>query len=301
MSPPRAGASSQVGLSRRTALGLIAVGGTGFLRSPTLGSGRGAVAEVSVGLTPVVLNDDLALLAALKAYLETAIGRTVKLSLKRTYQEITSLLVSGQLDAAWICGYPYVAFHDRLELVAIPLWHGKPLYQSYVIVGADGPAQIFDDLRGGVHAFSDPDSNSGYLVTAAVLAEQGMRPEAFFSRVFFTYGHRNVVRAVAAGLAGSGSVDGYVWEVMAAAEPNMIGMTRVIRKSEPLAFPPVATLRGGLGRSEVMALQHAFISMADNPAGKQVLTLLQLDGFVQAKPDIFNSIAAKAELVRRLG
>jgi phosphonate transport system substrate-binding protein len=298
---PRTRASSHIAFSRRAALGLIAAGGTGLFRSPAFGTVHRAAAEISVGLTPVVLNDDLALLAGLKAYLESAIGRPVKLSLKRTYQEITTLLVSGQLDAAWICGYPYVAFQDRLELVAVPLWRGEPLYQSYVIVGANSPAQTFDDLGGGVHAFSDPDSNSGYLVTAAGLAERGVRPEAFFNRVFFTYGHRNVVRAVAAGLADSGSVDGYVWEVMAAAEPDMIGMTRVIRKSEPLAFPPVATLRGGLSRPEVFALQQAFIGMAGNSGGQQVLTLLQLDGFVQAKPDIFNTIAAKADLVRRLG
>jgi phosphonate transport system substrate-binding protein len=303
MQRPSAFSSDLFALSRRHALGIIAGASIGLMpRGIASASERtDAVGEITIGLTPVVLNDDLGLLAALKDYLETATGRPVKLSVKRTYEEITSLLISGQLHAAWICGYPYVSFKDRLDLVAVPVWRGAPFYQSYVIAGANGRAGTFDDLRGSVHAFSDPNSNSGYLVTAALLAERGLRPEGFFSRIFFTYGHRNVVRAVAAGLAESGSVDGYVWEVMAASEPGMIRMTRVIRKSEPLAFPPIAALRGALARPDVQSLQQAFIDMAATPKGKRVLELLQLDGFMQAKPEIFDAIAIKAGLVKRVG
>jgi phosphonate transport system substrate-binding protein len=207
------------------------------------------------------------LLSALKTYLETATGRSVKLVLRRTYQEITTLLVSSQLDAAWICGYPFVAFRDRLDLLAAPIWRGKPLYQSYIIAGKGSAPASVEDLRGSVHAFSDPNSNSGYLVTTALLAEKRIRPEHFFSRVFFTYGHRNVVRAVAAALADSGSVDGYVWEVMKEIEPDLTDRTRIVRKSEWLGFPPIATPRGALARPEVRALQQAFIRMPDDPPG----------------------------------
>ncbi len=93
-----------------------------------------------------------------------------------------------------------------------------------------------DGLRGDLHAFSDPNSNSGYLVTAALLAERKSTPEEFFRHTIFTYGHRNVVRAVASGLAQSGSVDGYVWEVMASIEPDLTSRTRVIRRSSSSAF-----------------------------------------------------------------
>ena len=123
-----------------------------------------ALRDLTLGLTPVFLNNDLELLAALKTDLEASTGQSVKLVLRRTYEEITSLLVSGQLDAAWICGYPFVAFRDQLELVAVPIWRGNPLYQSYIISGAGNPAASISDLRGSVHAFSDPNSNSGYLV-----------------------------------------------------------------------------------------------------------------------------------------
>ncbi len=287
-------------LPRRAVL-KIAGGGLAGLCLPRASRAQGSSNQLTIGLTPVFLTNDLELLSALKSYFETALGRFVKLVLRRTYEEITTLLVSGQLDAAWICGYPYVAFRDRLDLLAAPVWRARPLYQSYIIAGKDLPYVSVGQLRGSVHAFSDPNSNSGYLVTAALLAERGLRPDHFFSRVFFTYGHRNVVRAVAAGLAESGSVGGYVWEVMKETEPELTGATRIIRKSEWLGFPPIAMPRGALARPEIQALQQAFVNMGDSRQGQVVLRLLRLDGFARVKPDLFDAIAAKSDLLKRFG
>ena len=88
---------------------------------------------LSFGLTPVFLTNDLELLTKLKTYLSRKCGREVELVQRRTYEEITALLVSAQLHAAWICGYPFVAYRDQLSLVGVPVWRGRPLYQSYII------------------------------------------------------------------------------------------------------------------------------------------------------------------------
>lgn len=253
------------------------------------------------GLTPVFLTSDLDLLSALEGYLSRRLGCTVQLVQRRTYQEITALLLSGQLEAAWICGYPFVQYRERLSLVAVPVWRGQPLYQSYLIVGAERAAESFDDLKGDIHAFSDPDSNSGFLVTRALLAERRVTPDSFFRKHFFTYGHRNVVRAVASQLADSGSVDGYVWEVMAEIEPALTRQTRVLRHSELLGFPPVAALATLAGTPLVQALQAALLDMPLDPQGADVLHLLRLDGFVAGTPALFDGIAAKVAEVRDLG
>jgi phosphonate transport system substrate-binding protein len=256
---------------------------------------------VRVGLTPVFLTSDLELLRDLRAYLAFAWGRDVELVTRRTYQEISALLLAGQVDAAWICGYPYVQYRDRLELLAVPVWQGMPLYRSYVIVQAGRSATTFDDLAGDVHAFSDPDSNSGFLVTRGLLADRGVRPEAFFSHFFYTYGHRNVVRAVAAGLAQSGSVDGYVWEVLRETEPELTRPTRVLRKSELLGFPPIAATRGRLRPPSNGELAKAFLEMPRREEGRRVLAALRLDGFAAGDDALFDAIAAKADHVRRVG
>lgn len=254
---------------------------------------------IQFGLTPVFLTSDLDLLAVLRAYLSRAWGRDVQLVTRRTYQEITLLLVSGQVDAAWICGYPFVQFKERLDLLAVPVWRSQLMYQSYVIVESSRQVTTFDQLSGDVHAFSDPDSNSGFLVTRALLADRDVRPEQFFQRTFFTYGHRNVVRAVASGLAQSGSVDGYVWEVLREVEPALASRTRILRRSEWLGFPPIVSGRARATDMSTAALADAFLNMAGDPEGRRVLSALRLEGFASADPSLFDPIAEKMDLVRR--
>jgi len=282
---------------RRLLAGLAGAGATGLLARPVLADAR----EVRFGLTPVFLSSDLELLTQLKTYLSGALKRPVTLVTRRTYQEITALLLSGQLDAAWICGYPFIQYRDRLSLVAVPVWRGQPLYQSYLIVDRDRPVADIRDLRGDIHAFSDPDSNSGHLVTQAALAELRETPERFFGKTFFTYSHRNVVRAVASGLAASGSVDGYVWEVMSELEPELTGRTRVVRQSEWLGFPPIACAKPAEHTILAADIRRALVAMGEDPAGRKVLDLLRLDGFTPGDASLFDGIAHNYDLVRSLG
>ena len=258
-------------------------------------------APLYFGLTPVFLTNDLELLTRLKAYLSRKTGREVQLVQRRTYEEITALLLSGQLDGAWICGYPFAQFREQLTLIAVPIWRGKPLYQSYLIAPKGRNVHSIDELKGDLHAFSDPNSNSGYLVTASLLAERKLRPDQFFRQIIFTYGHRNVVRAVASGLAQSGSVDGYVWEVMASIEPELTGKTEIVAISELLGFPPIACLKSRRPSEGVLLLHQALVEMAQDEEGKHVLDLLKLDGFADEPDSLFDSIAAKMMLVRGLG
>ncbi len=284
-------------ISRRAAV----VGGLSLGMSSGLGARGQASGAIRFGLTPVFLDNDLSLLKRLQDFLGRQTGREIQLVQRKTYEEITSLLISGQLTAAWICGYPYTNYSRQLAVVAVPVWRGKPLYQSYLIVAADRTAAKLIDLRSDLHAFSDPNSNSGYLVTLAALAKIRQKPDEFFRKTFFTYSHRNVVRAVASGLAESGSVDGYVWEVIAEIEPELARRTKVIARSEWLGFPPVACLKRFKSSPYTQAVERALLNMQSDPDGAEVLRLLRLDGFVTAPPNIYDGIARKVREARSLG
>ena len=258
-----------------------------------------ASTTLSFGLTPVFLESDIALLDNLQSYLSRTLDRPVSLVKRRTYQEMTALLLSGELDAAWICGFPFVQHPDKLALVAVPLYRHQPLYQSYMIVPVDRAVSTWQELRGDIHAFSDPDSNSGYLVTTALLAENHLTPQSFFGTTFFTYGHRNVIRAVAAGLAGSGSVDGYIWDVMSDREPELVSKTRVLRRSELLGFPPIACLRSNHESAGIAQLANALVRTPEDEQGRRLLSMLQLDGFAVEPDSLFDDIAAKFALIQK--
>ena len=255
---------------------------------------------IRFGLTPVLLTSDLNLLDLLKSYLEKATGRSVELVTRRTYQEISALLISSQLDGAWICSPPFLTYQAELELLAVPIWNGRPLYRSYLIADARRAATSIDDLRGDIHAFSDPDSNSGYVATAAELAAKGVKPERFFRQIFFTYGHENVVRAVASGLAQSGSVDGYVYEVLKEVEPGLTNATRVVRPSPWFGFPPIAGPLAAVGTDNRDRLRGALLTAHQDDLGRQLLKALRLDAFSAEPPSLFDAVAANMALIRKI-
>lgn len=248
-------------------------------------------------LTPVFLDNDAAVISALRAALAEGMGQDIELVQRRTYQEISGALLDGSVDAAWTCGYPYLQHKTELSLLGVPVWRGQPLYQSYLIVAQDDPATALSDLRGGAHAFSDPDSNSGFLVTASDLARDGQTPDQFFSRVIFTYGHRNVVRSVAGGLTRSGSVDGYVWEALSSAEPDLTARTKVIVRSEWLGFPPMVARTDRMDEPSVMACQTALLRLSATSQGQESLKLLSLDGIEPGEETLFDGIAARMAIL----
>lgn len=255
--------------------------------------GYGAVTPFRLGLTPVFLDNDAEIVDQLQSAFAEALGIPVELEQRRTYEEVTGLLLEGSIDAAWLCGFPYLQHKEELSLMAVPVWRGKPLYQSYFIAAADDKASALAEFRGAAHAFSDPDSNSGYLVTASDLARINESPERFFGRTIFTFGHRNVVRAVASGLVRSGSVDGYVWEALAKTEPELTRRTRVVQNSEWLGFPPFCMRSDRSQEPEIQAMGKALLNMNRTKAGKIALKLLQLDSMTAADAALYDGIAAR--------
>jgi phosphonate transport system substrate-binding protein len=243
-------------------------------------------------LTPVFLDDQVAFLNVWRTYLEQRLGRQVGFVQRGSYREGVTLLKQGQLDFAWVCGYPYVRNRDQMKLLAVPVYRGKPLYQSYLIVPAhDTRTSSILDLRGKVFAFSDPDSNSGHLFTQYSLRRLNETPDAFFSKSFFTWAHRKVVEAVAVGLAQGGAVDGYVWDTLAISHPELTARTRIAERSPEFGFPPFVA-RASVAAEVFKAMQAVLVHMRDDSEGAALLKRLNLDGFEPGSPALFDGVAA---------
>lgn len=242
------------------------------------------------GTTPVFLDEQAQFLAAWQAWLEACLGRPVRFVQRASYREITELLLARKLDLAWLCGYPYVRHKQKLQLVAVPRYQGAPLYRSYLITPSqDTRTRSFVDLRDRVFAFSDPDSNSGWLVPQATIKRLGYDPGHFFRKSFFTWSHRRVIEACAAGLAQGGAVDGYIWDTLARQHPELTGATRVVWRSEPFGFPPIAAA-AGTSSTQLRELRRALLGMESDSEGRRLLAQLNLDGFVEGSPQLFDGI-----------
>lgn len=245
---------------------------------------------IRIGLTPVFLHDQTAFVQAWRVYLEARLQRPVTFIQRASYREITELLRNGKLDFAWLCGYPFVNNRPHVSLLAVPLYQGKPTYRSYLIVPAsDKQTASVADLRDKVFAFSDPDSNSGYLAPVHELHLSGEKSGKFFGKTFFTWSHRKVVEAVAAGVAQGGSVDGYVWDTLALQEPQLTARTRVVKASMEFGFPPFVAGKT-VPPGDVAAMQEALLSMAQDSEGVKLLRRLRLDGFVAGNDGMYDDI-----------
>lgn len=256
--------------------------------------------RLRIGLTPVILADQVAFLSRWAAYLESRTEVDVSFIARDSYQNVLDLLFSGQVDAAWICGYPFVRFEQELKLLAVPLYRGEPLYQAYLIRPA-GSVDIssWADLRARVLAYSDPLSNSGWLVAQAQLGKAGVAPRDL-RRGFFTHSHRNVAEAVAARLAHAGSIDGYVWETMKAQGMTAVQKTEVVWRSDNFGFPPLVTRRNPT-HERIHDLKRALLGMSDDASGKALLQSLNLTGFSSGSPTLFDSIRRQAQQVAGSG
>mgnify|MGYP000153174332 CR=1 FL=1 len=249
-----------------------------------------ASGRILIGTTPVFLDDRLGFLDAWRKYLEHRLDRPVAFVQRANYREVTDMLLEGTIDCAWLCGYPYVRYHDRLQLIVVPVFQGAPLYQSYLIVPAEATSQrSLLQLYGKTFAFSDSLSNSGYLVPRYTLWSSGYDPDRYFQRALFTWSHKKVVQAVSVGLVDGGAVDGYVWETLAKLNPDQTSKTRVAWKSPSFGFPPIVASRS-MPPATAKALRDVLTGMTQDTEGRQLLRQLNLDGFVTSSDQLFDPI-----------
>lgn len=245
---------------------------------------------IRIGLTPVILDDQLGFLHDWRIWLELHLGLPVKFVQRRKYRDITDALKSGDIKAAWVCGYPFIRNRGVMKLLAVPRYKNKLTYTSNFIVNRklDSIKKV-GDLKNTVFVFSDPDSNSGYLYPQYRFKQLGINPLTFFKRTFFTWSHRNTIDAVASGLADAGAVDSYIWEQYKKHHPGIVADTRIIEISPAFGFPPLV-ISHALSVDVAEKLIGVICKMDHDPQGKALLKRLGLDGFSRGTPDLFNGI-----------
>jgi len=249
------------------------------------------------GITPVFLIDQASFLNGWGRYLAERLDRPVRFVRRKTYAEMSDLLLNGELDAAWICSLSYVFNRASLRAVAIPVFRGEPYYQSYLIVPAtDVKTNGYGDLVGKVFAYVEPRSNTGYLYPRYAIAQLGKDPNRYFRATFFTWSHPDSVHAVAERVADAAAVDSYIWESLKLSEPALTAKTRVVDASRSFGFPPIVA-GALLDEPEREQLTRALLGMSKDAEGRRLLGLLHLDRFVEPRDDLYDGIPAMLEAV----
>ena len=240
--------------------------------------------------TPVFLDGQVGLLERWSSLLSEALQTKVSFVQRRSYQAIVALLKSKEADAAWLCGYPYVLNRKYFGLAAVPVYKGASYYQSYLVVNSgDNSTRTINDLGKTVFAYSDPLSNSGFLVPRYRLRMTGVDPDRFFKKTFFTYSHQKVIQAVRERIADAGAVDSYVWETLAQQQAEAVKGMRIAWRSDHYGFPPIV-IRKGVPSEIIRRLRGSLMAMPESVEGRSVLAQLNLQGFTVPSPTLYDSI-----------
>lgn len=258
--------------------------------------------KVVFGITGVALKEDMMTMRRWSEYIQKTSGIDVELRFARSYNEIKSMIETGRVDFAYVCGATYVELKPRhsASVLALPLSKGKPEYYSLMIVRKDSSIAKLDDLENKVFAFSDPSSNSGTIVPAYNVIRGGHCPKRFFKRVFFTYDHGESIAAVSQGFADGASVDSLVYESFSRRHPEKAARLKIIERYGPFPITPIV-YRIGLNPSKVDAVRKAILGMSQSKEGRAILASLSVDRFVVDESVDYAPIETMIRYVKRSG
>lgn len=133
-------------------------------------------------------------------------------ALTRDIPDLMAHWLSPDLAISQTCGMPYRLFlHGKVTLVGTPDFGVEgcaPGHYRSVVVAREGAATGLGDLAGGVFAYNEPHSQSGW---AALAAEA---PEVLTGSKLRTGAHAASARAVAEGRADFAALDAVTWRFL---------------------------------------------------------------------------------------
>jgi len=195
---------------------------------------------------------------------------------------------SGDADVGFLCAPTYRWLRARsvppVELVpAAPTFDdpraaARPVYFSDVVVRRESRLDAFSSLRGGVWAYNDACSLSGYHSLTSRLGP-GDSSISYFRALLASGSHAASMRLVAAGVADAAAIDSNVLALAARAEPELLRRLRVLDTWGPFPIQPVV-VRSGLDDELKPRIARALLALEGDGVARRSLSHFGARGFV---------------------
>lgn len=178
-------------------------------------------------------------------------------------RDVWEIWTSPDLLLSQACGYPYRArLHGTVQLVGTPDYDLPDTppghYHSVFVTHADHPAETLEEFAGGVFAFNEPLSQSGW---AAPTTHAAGRVQ--FGTHLQTGAHAASATAVAEGRADLAAIDAVTWCILSAHDP-VAQTLRVVERTTPTPGLPYITAPGRDAATLARAIRAAIGDLGDS-------------------------------------
>lgn len=232
----------------------------------------------------------------LGAYLEKELGMKVEFVPVADYPAVVEALATDRIDLAWLGGFTFVQVRLKTGN-AIPLVQREQDAQfTSKFITSDANVKSLADLKGKSFAFGSVSSTSGSLMPRYFMLQDGIKPEAFFSRVGYSGAHDATAAWVQAGKVDGGVLNASVWDKLVAAGKVDTAKVKVFATT-PTYYDYNWTVRGTLDAALAEKIKAAFLALDPAVAEhKAILDLQAASRFIETKPENYKGIedAARA-------
>jgi phosphonate transport system substrate-binding protein len=261
------------------ALALLGLVSSGLGQAPKATAPPPTIPPVRIAMSAAFVSESgMPVFQKINDYLSAKSGIPCEFITGLSYETINKMLAVGAVDAAYVCGLPYVIERDKAQpsvaLLVAPVmkdarYHDQPKYFSDLVVKKESPFQSLADLRGKTYVYNDELSNSGYNMPRFKLVEIG-ETKGFFGKVLRSGSHEESIRMVAEGKADASFVDSLVLDFDRTKGTGDADKVRVIESRGPAGICPVV-VSVKMPEPRRQKLQAAFLGMNQDPEGRKLL------------------------------
>jgi len=227
-------------------------------------------------------------------------GMSARIFQQRTYSEVNNLVKKRIVDLAYVCSGPFVSGNRDfgMELLVVPVINSRITYNSYIIVNKSSKIKSFEELKNRRFAFSDPESNTGFLFPKYKIKKLDIDRKKFFSETFFSYSHDNSIKAVSQNQCDGAAVDGLIWEFIQSINPELTKNTKIIEKSPPYGIPPFV-VHPDLDGTMKKKLRKIFLSLHSDKKASKFLKKIHIQRFARGDISMYRSVAIMEEELKK--
>lgn len=160
----------------------------------------------------------------------------------QSYAAVIEGMANRLAEIAFFGPVSYLQAKDRggAELLAVGVEKGQSVYYSGIFVRTNLPVKGIADLKSRRMAFGDVNSTSSFAFPVAMLLASGLDPARDLGAVIMAGSHANSLRALQESQVDAAAASFDSFEKALAQNAVKTDDVRVLAKSEPIPYPPLA-------------------------------------------------------------